>query len=203
MTNFYSDLYEKLYKVGYHDNLNFSHTPKLYPILKQFVPPGSKILDIGCSHGLAVSQIRELGYDCFGIDVAPTAIHACIQRGVGKYCTIQSITETKFSNECFDALISTDMIEHLLPEDVDTAIAEMARIVKSYCIFAIACDKEGGTQHLARVKQTFKAYENLDALHTCLQTPDEWDACFAKHGLVVEHVISSNAGEHQAVYKKQ
>ena len=43
-------------------------------ILARFVPPGGRIVDIGCGHGGKAAQMAALGYCALGIDISQTAV---------------------------------------------------------------------------------------------------------------------------------
>lgn len=217
--DFYFDLYEKLYQTGYHNDLTLSHTKKLFPYLKEvdggykknkWIPSflrkkrysdkSVKILDVGCSHGLAVEQLIKMGYDAYGIDVSNTAINYCRDRGLTT-CMVGSATDIPFEDNFFDIIISTDVLEHLLIEDVEKTVSEFKRVVKGYCLLGIACDKESNEVPLENVKNTFNAYLDLDTLHTTIIDPKEWDKAFLNKGFEKVRTISYENYDYEVIYK--
>jgi hypothetical protein len=63
MEDFYFDLYEKLYQIGYHDDQNLSHTPILFPHLEELTNGNKdlKILDIESNNDIA-AELGPLRY---------------------------------------------------------------------------------------------------------------------------------------------
>jgi len=201
MTDFYFDLYEKLYQDGYHSDLSFSHFESIEPFVMAQLHnrPYSTILDVGCSHGLVVQKLINMGHNAYGIDVSNTAIEKCKQRGLTT-CKLASVTETPFDDNMFDLIISTDMLEHLLPEDVSQAVTELRRICKGKCLFSIACDPEGNKTPLQKLHNK-NQYTNLTTLHTTLMPPDEWNQYFYNAGFDNCMKISYNNDLYIVIYE--
>lgn len=198
----YFDLYEKLYKNGYHSNLELSHTKKLFPYLNEISNGNKKIkiLDVGCSHGLAVQELKLMGYDAYGIDVSETAINHCQNRGLTT-CKLGSATNIPFDDGFFDLIISTDVLEHIMPDDIHILIQEFKRVNKGHCLLSIACDAEGNRQPLEELKLIDPSYNDLENLHTTLMLPENWDMFFNKNGYIKEKMISFLSFEYNVIYK--
>ena len=199
---FYFDLYEKLYQTGYHNDLGFSHTGKLFPFLKECLDKKDniKILDVGCSHGLAVLQLQQMGYEAYGVDVAATAIKLCEERGLAT-CKVGSATNIPFEDDFFDLIISTDTLEHLLPSDVKKVISEFQRVNKGKCLLSIACDAEGNKRPLMEVQRRFDSYKDLPGLHTTLMPPEEWDEYFSSGGYEKIRDLTTVVNDYCVIYK--
>ena len=170
---FYKELYEVLYKDhGYHsseDHWNGTHYPTLFSACLD--PSGieyNTVLDVGCSTGLGIKHFFEpRGKTCWGIDVSETAINKAIARG----CNAKqaSITNIPFKDHSFDLVCSTDVIEHLKPEDQEVAWRECFRVSKSYVAHKIANTPEGKkfgghTLHLTCPTTTEYWYDFFDSL---------------------------------------
>ena len=139
----YKALYNDLYKAGYHTDLGINHTRGLYPYIKDFILVGCKLLDIGCSHGAAVKDLINEGYDAYGIDISEHAINLCEKQNL-KNCKEASIVKTGYLENSFDALISSDTFEHLDPNEIGPALDECKRLLKTggVAIFCIATKPE-------------------------------------------------------------
>ena len=68
--------------------------------LKQFLPPGSSILDFGCGQGIFVKIAKKFGYQVFGYDIDPKA-------------TADFYSLKEIPNHFFDAVVCFDVIEHV------------------------------------------------------------------------------------------
>jgi len=74
----------------------------------------SKILDVGCSSGLLLRDLAEIGFNpkhLFGIDISEKAIENCKKNGL-KNCFVMS-GETITIEEQFDIIIASDCLEHI------------------------------------------------------------------------------------------
>lgn len=80
------------------------------------VPPGGRILDIGCGNGSITRQFSAAGYAMTGIDISEDGI-AIARRcdPVSRYevgevsvCTLDDLAA-----DAFDAVLSTEVVEHL------------------------------------------------------------------------------------------
>lgn len=109
------------------------------------------LLDVGCGYNefvqnarAAIPGIRAIGVDfaCPGADVKASA------------------TELPFPDKSFEVVTSFDMLEHLLPEQVDLALSEFARVAHSF-VFSIA-------YRPSNVKW------NGETLHPTVETEEWW-----------------------------
>ena len=91
--------------------------------------PGSHptLLDIGCSGGEAIQLLEDNGYERVkGIDASGTAIARGRRRGLD--VDVMNATGTLFADESFDALIASDVLEHI--EDENQALVEWLRLLR-------------------------------------------------------------------------
>lgn len=88
----------------------------------------ASVLDVGCGHNDFIKAFRDRvpGITATGVDFACPGAD-----------TIADMTLLPFGDKEFDILTSYDALEHLLPEDVDAALSEMARVSRRF-IFSIS-----------------------------------------------------------------
>ena len=171
----YETLYDALYESGYHNNFDLNNTSEIYAHIKDFIPLGHKLLDIGCSHGAAVKDLVDKGYDAYGIDISERAIELCKKQNI-KNCKKASIVKTEYPDNSFDALVSSDTFEHLDPKEIGPAIDECKRLLKTkgVAILSIATKPE--------INRTFdfiaKKYKLKD-LHTSVYESRLWHRRFS------------------------
>lgn len=115
----------------------------LVPILNRLSV--QKILEVGCGNGFAPIQLRENGFDCYGIApefrVNITETHPFLFPGEGKELHM-------FPDEYFDLVYSLEVIEHVgtldgrlelsenYSEERKLFVKELCRVAKRYVVIA-------------------------------------------------------------------
>ena len=86
------------------------------------------ILEIGCSGGPLLQQLRSDGYENLtGIDISAEAIAICAQRGVPN-TFVMDAQHLSYPSESFDVITASDVLEHLA--DAPTALREWHRTLR-------------------------------------------------------------------------
>lgn len=99
-------------------------------LVRDLIPMGGLVLDVGCGTGLLGAAIASLGYDVYGADLSPQMVRKARDRGLaGAYAG--STTALPFADDSFDLAITVATLHHLeTPERVARTVAEMARVVR-------------------------------------------------------------------------
>ena len=180
----YSQLYNDLYNNDYHNN-GICHTVNIINNdLKKYIPRGSKILDVGCSTGNALSLMTELGYNPIGVDISSVAVDKCISRGFfAKVGTADSIDLPNFT---VDAITCTDVLEHVPGEFIDRSILEFCRLVKNrgYIFLKIATKPENN-----RTFDQITRKHGLKNLHITCYDQSRWLEIFKKWDLDIQSIL--------------
>lgn len=99
--------------------------------IKEVLPEGSRILDVGSGTGLDVQYLREAGFLAYGIDISQHMIEHAVKL-VGPYF---KQTDVRVLNQCqcdaFDAIISVALFQHLARTDAPTILHGMQHLLKS------------------------------------------------------------------------
>ncbi len=85
---------------------------------------GDRVLEVGCGRGHLTGRLADRGIDVTGIDANPMAAEVA---GSDRVMTMRA-ESLEFDDATFDAVVSIHAIEHL--PLLDTAVAEMARVLK-------------------------------------------------------------------------
>jgi ubiquinone/menaquinone biosynthesis C-methylase UbiE len=102
------------------------------------VTPGMQVLDIGCGRGEILRHCAKLGARAYGVDYAPVALRMAWglamageeMRGVaGVYQA--NAKRLPFPAACFDRVLMFDLVEHLHPWELDQALAEARRVLRT------------------------------------------------------------------------
>jgi 2-polyprenyl-3-methyl-5-hydroxy-6-metoxy-1,4-benzoquinol methylase len=143
---------------------------------------GKKILDFGCGDGVLTFELFRRGAEAYGIDISETAISFAKRKhgslGSNASFFVESCCKTHFTNEFFDAIVSSDVIEHVA--EVDMFLKEAHRILKT-----------GG---IAVISTPLRIFEfPLDKSHVVEWFPDEFKkivkSVFPKMGIYYSHPV--------------
>ncbi|HEX9047177.1 MAG TPA: class I SAM-dependent methyltransferase, partial [Verrucomicrobiae bacterium] len=86
------------------------------------------ILEIGCSGGPLLRQLRESGYaNLTGIDISAEAIALCQERQLGRVAVMDA-QQPDFPPESFDVITASDVLEHLA--DAPRALAAWQALLR-------------------------------------------------------------------------
>ncbi|MBC7820581.1 MAG: class I SAM-dependent methyltransferase [Planctomycetaceae bacterium] len=76
-----------------------------------------RALELGCSHGAFLQQLRERGWECVGIEPAAEVARRAAERGfdvrIGSLESVVASDPQTFAQSSFDALFAWMVIEHL------------------------------------------------------------------------------------------
>jgi len=90
--------------------------------------PESEIIDLGSGSGSNLEMLRQINFhNVHGLDISPTAVNLCHQRGFKKV-VLGNICQTGFKSGRFDLALATDVLEHV--DDDELALKEIARLLK-------------------------------------------------------------------------
>lgn len=99
--------------------------------------PARSTLDVGCAMGFVVEALRELGVEAHGTDISEFAVKNA-PRKVRKHLRVGSLLDRlPYDDRSFDVVSALETLEHLEPEAVPVAIAELARVSSGYVIATI------------------------------------------------------------------
>lgn len=99
-------------------------------LVRDLLPMGGTVLDVGCGTGRLAAAIAAEGYDVFGADLSPGMVRKARERGLaGSYSAVT--TALPFTDDSFDLAITVATLHHLeTTERVMHTVAEMGRVVK-------------------------------------------------------------------------
>lgn len=96
-------------------------------IIAELVPPGSRVLDLGCGNGELLAYLQaQRGCTGYGIEIDDANVLACAQRGVD---VIQLNLEEGlaiFEDRSFDVVLQLETLQHL--RNTEKMLRETARV---------------------------------------------------------------------------
>lgn len=91
-----------------------------------FFRPGARVLDAGCGRGVFLDLLREAGIEALGLELCETT--AAIAREKGHEVAVTDAAEwLATTEERFDGIFCSHLIEHFGPEEVGALVGGIAR----------------------------------------------------------------------------
>ncbi len=135
--------------------------------------PGQRYLDAGCGRGEMVKLAKSLGVEARGCELVPDLCD-------GVTVINGSLTALPFDDKSFDVVSCYDVIEHLPPEQVDTALDELFRVSRGVVILSTN-DKRSHYKdmelHLTRMPRSWwdkKLGDRSESLERSSYGSNEW-----------------------------
>ena len=125
-----------------------------------------RTLDVGCALGYVVAVERELDIDAQGVDVSRWAVDHAVPGAAGRLQFANLSSRLPFDDAEFDLVTAFETLEHLPPDDVPHALAEIARVSRSYVLATIPSfgPNEYGPGGWLNGKVRWDRLEHYDAL---------------------------------------
>lgn len=127
-----SDLERKYYEqVELWENEHGDSDDVLRAVLDLVPADVSTVLDVGCGNG-AITNRLDPSWSVVGGDFSMAALR--FLRGAS---VALSATALPFVDESFDVVMTTDMLEHIPVDWIDTVIGEMIRVARRYVLICV------------------------------------------------------------------
>lgn len=93
--------------------------------------PGMCVLNIGVGNGLLEAMAVEKGVDIWSLDPSDRAIASLRERlGVGEKAQVGYSQEIPFPDESFDAVVMSEVLEHLEDDVFEKTLSEVRRVLR-------------------------------------------------------------------------
>ena len=100
---------------------------RLIESIARQVPPGSRVLDLGCGDGALLDLLkRERGCTGYGVEIDDANVLACLRRGVDVIQLNLDEGLAMFDDGSFDVVLQIDTLQHL--RNAETMLVETARV---------------------------------------------------------------------------
>lgn len=110
------------------------------------LPPDASVLDLGCGHGVPVSQtLIEQGFTVFGVDASPALLAAFHRRFPSVSTECSAVEDSGFFEREFDGVVAWGLLFLLPPQVQSLVVHKVARALKPGGKFLFASPKETTT----------------------------------------------------------
>ena len=120
---------------GFTAGADPEYEEQILPLAARELQGAQRVLDVGCGDGQVSRLAAKLGAEVIGIDPTWNCVSVAHQRGMASFAQAGA-AQLPFAEGTFDAVVACLVFEHI--RDVDSAIAEVARVLKTggtFCFF--------------------------------------------------------------------
>lgn len=133
---------------------------RTWSLLTHYIHPHEKFMaDIGCGAGVFSRRLRDAGAKVDAIDIAENALKYMREQDTHDITPKQdAMPSTMLPDQAYDAIVCTELIAELPPEDYRLFFSELSRLIKPnrYVICSSPLDirTEGGVKKLMELAET-------------------------------------------------
>lgn len=107
------------------------------------LPPGATVLDLGCAHGVPVSQaLLDAGCAVHGVDASPTLVAEFRRRFPGVPVACEAVEDSRFFDRRFDGTVAVGLVFLLEPDAQRELIRKVARALQPDGRFLFTAPRE-------------------------------------------------------------
>lgn len=169
------------------DNLSFGKVagPKFIELIKDFLLPNGRHLDFGAGSGHVLKLLLDQGLNAAGFDPSPDR-QATLVKKIGAHKNFLGVKGPD-CDEQFDVVLIMEVVEHVLKEDFDEVLKQVAKFVKpgGYLIASTPNSEnlESSSVYCPVSDVFYHPWQHVRSF-----TPDQLLECFSKIGFSTRFV---------------
>ncbi len=92
--------------------------------------PGAAILDLGCGHGVPISQaLLESGFELYGVDASRSLVEEFRRRFPRAHVAHEAVEDSAFFNRTFNAVVAVGLMFLLSPDVQEALVHRVASVL--------------------------------------------------------------------------
>jgi ubiquinone/menaquinone biosynthesis C-methylase UbiE len=121
------------------------------------LPPGARVLDVGCGGGIKTNFIAQKGFDATGIDFSEKMIALARERYPGVGFAVHDMYEVGTLDETFDGIFMQAALLHIPKADVLTVLSGMQTVLVPGGLLHIAVKavRDDGVEEAIKTEQDY------------------------------------------------
>jgi 2-polyprenyl-3-methyl-5-hydroxy-6-metoxy-1,4-benzoquinol methylase len=181
MKEYYEKYWDRDTDVSDNDVTTPERKQRLLQTLARHIKPGGRVLDLGCGGGQFAALLKKSGYDAMGMDLSASAIEMAQRNHPGvEYNVLNPDCTIPVENSVFDAVWSTEVIEHVL--DVHGFLSEINRVLKPNGLLVLTTPYHGGLKNLLISLMKFDRHFDPEGSHIRFFDRKGLERCLRKAG---------------------
>jgi 2-polyprenyl-3-methyl-5-hydroxy-6-metoxy-1,4-benzoquinol methylase len=151
--------------------------------------PSSRVLDVGCGPGFLMARLLAGGASVTGMDISSLSLEAASRRCPGVDLHLFSADEAPwpFDDHIFDAVVSLEVVEHLLTPS--RFFAEAQRVLKPGGQLIVSTPYHGRLKNLALSAKGFDRHFDVNGAHIRFFTPRALKRAYTTAGFAQPRII--------------
>lgn len=97
-----------------------------HEVIRGWVPPQSRVLDLGCGDGSLMSLLSQDGNTCVGLEINPDNIQACVEKGLSVIEQDLDLGLANFADKSMDMVVMTQTLQAV--HYPDKVLLELLRV---------------------------------------------------------------------------
>lgn len=115
-------------------HLNQSTYEAIIQAITKYVPPGSRVLDVGCGRGEILKWLSENGYTAYGCDMDDKCVAMSSSYGEVQKMAVEEMSPARFNGK-FECVVMSHVLEHL--ESPKEVLVHLMRSSASIMVLSI------------------------------------------------------------------
>jgi glycosyltransferase involved in cell wall biosynthesis/predicted TPR repeat methyltransferase len=128
-------------------------------------------LEIGCAAGDFVREMRGRGVRCYGVDISRYSTARAAPELRGQSLAVAGSSALPFPDASFDLVVAIELLEHLLPGQVERTLRELWRVARHWVFVTVQNTTAAAPAHFF-----------ADLTHTTMKSLDWWRESFRRAG---------------------